>query len=185
MKKIIALLLCSLLLFACVLTFAESTDPAVLDISSRIQLKGNLPSGYNLSIISQSDLELEGIISSADSQAPVMHVYVSFNESYAGITTLNDLSSDTLERIKQTFTEEYTVSFDQFDTAAGARMLMTCEAVEQPDFLDFYTIFLGHEIEFTLVAGDGAADRTLSGDQISRCREFVKTLELIPGPDPS
>ena len=180
MKKTIALLLCTILLLSCTAAFAEGGNPAVLDISNRIQLKGNLPAGYKLSVISQSDLTLEGVIESADIQAPVMNLYISFNESYAGTKTLNDLAGDVLELIKQSFAEEYTVSFDQFDTAAGTRMLLTCEAVEKPDFLDFYTIYLGHEIELTLVAGEGAADRTLTENQISRCKEFMKSLELIP-----
>ena len=70
MKKIISLLLCTVLLLACSTAFAG--EEAVVDISGRFQIKGTLPDGYQLSILSQDSLSFDGEIKSSDPDAPVM-----------------------------------------------------------------------------------------------------------------
>jgi hypothetical protein len=177
MKKMLSLLLCAALLLTCAAALA---DTASVDIRDRFQIKGTLPDGYKLSVLSQDDLVLEGEISSDDPAAPIMRLYVSFNETYAAKDTLKDMSDQELQVICQSFTEEYSVTFDRLDTASGVPLLSARETGDSADFLDFYTIFRGHEIELWLSKVDGADDPTLTEAQISRCIELIKTLEIIP-----
>lgn len=177
MKKIIPLLLCAVLLLACSAAFAA--EETVVDISGRFQIKGILPDGYQLSILSQDSLSLEGEIKSSDPDAPVMHLYVIYNETKDGIRTLTDLPESELESIRQSFLEEYLVDFSDLSTASGLPMLVVKEIQDSPEFLDFYTVFLGHEIELWLSKPDGSADPSLPETQLASWTEFVKTLEFV------
>lgn len=177
MKKIISLLLSMMLLFSCSAAFAQ--EPTVVDISGRFQIKGVLPDGYQLSILSQDSLSLEGEIKSADPDAPVMHLYVAYDETKSGIRTLNDLPGSELENIRQSFLEEYIVDFSELTTASGIPLLVVKEVQDAPDFLDFYTVFLGHEIELWLNRQDSTADPSLPEEQLAAWTEFVKALEFV------
>ncbi len=178
MKKLISILLCAALLLACVSALAE--DKAVIDFQNRIQFSGVLPEGYKCSILSQSDLTMECVIACDNPAAPRMNIFLSFNESYADVPSLADLDADSLERLKLGFSEENTVSFDALRTDSGADLLVVRETGDDPDFLDFYTICLGHEIEFTLIAGDEAPGLALTDEQVSRCIEFMRGLSILP-----
>ena len=177
MKKIISLLLSMMLLFSCSLAFAQ--EQTVVDISGRFQIKGALPDGYQLSILSQDSLSLEGEIKSADPDAPVMHLYVAYDETKNGIMTLKDLPGSELENVRQSFLEEYVVDFSELTTASGLPMLVVKEIQDAPDFLDFYTVYLGHEIELWLNRPDGAADPSLPEEQLAAWTAFVKALEFV------
>ena len=178
MKKMLCLLLCAVLLLACIPAFAG--NEAVIDFHDRIQLRGTLPDGYMYSILSQSDLTMECAVFSDDPAAPCLKIFISFNESYAGAQNLDALGSDTLERVKMGFSEENEVAFDMFTTASGVSLLQVRETGGDQDFLDFYTVCLGHEIELTLVAGNEAPGLALTEAQISRCLELMRTLDILP-----
>ena len=140
MKKIIALL-CALLLLAVSCACADGT---IVEFNNTIQLNGSLPNGYQFSLESQEAFALEGTASSGDPAAPALEIYIGFNDSYAGIESLDKLDEASLEFIKQGFSEEYGVAFGSFDTASGDSFLQVKE--NNGLFLDFYTICLGYEI---------------------------------------
>ena len=178
MKKMISLLLCAVLLLTCVSAFAE--DKTSIDFQNRMQFSGVLPEGYHLSILSQSELTMECAVVSEDPAAPRLNIYVSFNESYASVNKLADLDAESLERLKMGFSEENTVTFDMFKTDSGTDLLLVRETGDDPDFLDFYTICLGHEIELTLTAGDEAPGLALTEEQINNCLNLMRSLDILP-----
>ena len=171
MKKIAALLCAVLLLTAA----CASADSAVVEFLDRIQLNGTLPEGYRYSLTSQTDLTLEGELVSGNAASPVLKIYIAFNESYAQVQSLKDLDEGTLNSIKQGFSEEYSVSFDNYETASGDSLLLIRDNGGQ--FLDFYTVSRGYEIELTLFPADG---QTLTEAQINRCLELMRTLDVVP-----
>lgn len=171
MKKIIALLCALLTAVSC--ACAESAP--IVEFSGRLRLNGALPEGYRFTLVSQSDLALEGQIVSGDPSAPVLEVFIAFNESYAQVSSLQDLGDDTLEIVKQGFASENEVGFGSFDTASGDSFLMVREAAGA--YLDFYTVCLGHEIELTLFPADG---QTLTDAQAALWQECVRTMDIIP-----
>ncbi len=170
MKKIIALL-CAVLLLSASCAFADT----VVEFRDRIQLNGSIPEGYHFSLIDQQDLMMSGQLVSGDPAAPSLEVYIAFNESYAAAESLKDLDQATLDGIKQDFSLEYDVTFEQYETASGDVMLLVRENGGQ--FLDFYTVSHGHEIELTLFPAEG---QTLTEAQISRCLELMRTLDITP-----
>ena len=179
MKKCLALL-CAALLVLSAAAYADST--ATIDFMDRFEITGSLPDGWRCTILSQTDMTLEGdILSEAgDSAAPVMKVFISFNESYAGINGLKDLDENQMALIRKSFSDDYTVSFEEITTDSDAVLLAVRETGDDQDYLDFYTIYQGYEIELTLTAGDGVPGRTLTDEQIQKCTAFAKTLSFGP-----
>ena len=178
MKKLLSLFLCAALLLASVSAYAGSD--ASIDFQDRLQLRGTLPDGYKCTILSQSDMTMECAVISDNPAAPRLNIFISFNESYASAQRLGDLDAETLEWIKSGFSEENTVTFDMFETASGVSLLLVRETGEDQDFLDFYTVCQGHEIELTLVAGDEAPGLALTEEQITNCMELMRSLDILP-----
>ena len=77
--------------------------------------------------------------------------------------------------IKEKFLDESNVTFDTLVTASGDNLLVVRETGGQ--FLDFYTVCLGYEIELTLFPAEG---KPLTEDQVNKCLEFIKTLDIVP-----
>lgn len=172
MKKIIALL-CALLLLA---VSCACADSPVVDFNNVIRIDGKLPAGYSFSLNSTpSDISLEGTAASEDPAVPSLAVCIAFNESYAGYENLKALDENSLNLVKASFTEEYSVSFEMLDTSAGDTLLVVRENNAQ--FVDFYTVCLGYEIDLTLVPADG---KTLTDAQINSFLEFIRNMDIVP-----
>ena len=172
MKKIIALL-CALLLLS--VSFASAEAGTLVEFRDVLRLSGSIPDGYGFTLTSQTDLSLEGAFVSADPAAPVLEVYIAFNESYAGVESLKNLGSEGEDFIKQGFLEENDVSFDALETASSGRLLVVREATGR--FLDFYTIRKGYEIELTLRPADG---QSLDEEQAASWKSYLSLLGIQP-----
>ena len=178
MRKITALLLTALLLFSA----AAYADSAAIDFRDRFEIRADLPDGWHSNILSQNDITLEGEIraDADDPTMPVVNVFISFNESYSEVNSLKDLGGNVLDLIRDGFSAENEVSFDTLTTDSGISLLVIRETGEDQDFLDFYTVWNGHEIELTLFAGEEVPGRTLTDEQVKKCISYVKTLEIGP-----
>ena len=173
MKRIIALL-CALLLLTVSCASAAGT---VVEFHDNLLLNGNLPEGYTYSQVSLDDNTLMGNITSDDPAGASFEICISLadNASYIAAESPKDLSEEELNLIKQLFLNESNVIFDTLVTASGDKLLVISESSGQ--FLDFYTVFLGYEIELTLFPGDG---KLLTEDQVNKCMEFIKSLDIVP-----
>ena len=173
MKKIIALL-CALLLLTASCASAEGT---VVEFHDKLLLNGALPEGFSYSQISLDDSTLLGNLTSDDPAGVSYEICISLsdNSSFIEAESPKDLSADELNLIKQLFENESNVIFDTLVTASGDNLLVVRETSGQ--FLDFYTVCLGYEIELTLFPGDG---KLLTEDQVNKCMEFIKSLDIVP-----
>ncbi len=173
MKKIIALL-CALLLLSVSCASAAGT---VVEFHDKLLLNGTLPEGYTYSQVSLDDNTLMGNITSDDPAGASFEICISLadNASYIAAESPKDLSEEELNLIKQLFLNESNVDFDTLVTASGDNLLVVRETSGQ--FLDFYTVCLGYEIELTLFPGDG---KLLTEDQVNKCMEFIKSLDIVP-----
>ena len=173
MKKIIALL-CALLLLTASCASAEGT---VVEFHDKLLLNGALPAGFSYSQISLDDSTLLGNLTSDDPAGVSYEICISLsdNSSFIEAESPKDLSADELNLIKQLFENESNVIFDTLVTASGDNLLVVRETSGQ--FLDFYTVCLGYEIELTLFPADG---QLLTEEQIQQGLDYVKTLDIVP-----
>ena len=174
MKKMIALL-CAALLLAVSCALADGNT--VVEFRDALRLNGSLPDGYSYTLINSDDSSLLGQIASADPDAPVLAVSVAFNDndSYIRAESLKDLSEEELGLIRDSFGDS-NVTFDTLTTASGDVLMVVRENGAQ--FLDFYAVCRGYEIDLTLFPAGGTV---LTEEQIGKCLEFIKTLDIVPG----
>ena len=175
MKKAIAVLL-SLSLILCVCASgaetAGKTHLGTLNVNGAFDLNCAIPEGYEFNIIQADTTQILASIESKDETKPVMKLTIAYNELCSDIKRLNDVSDDDLAKIEETFKAEDEVEISYRYTSYGTKLLMVQAGQE---YVDFYTIYLGYEIEFVLNAGSEG----LSETQIQMVIDFLSDLDFV------
>ena len=174
MKKAIARLVSFSLLLCVCAAGAESTGKTrlgKLNVNGTFDLNCAIPEGYELNIIQSDTTQIKALIASQDETKPVMTLTVAYNELCSEIQRLNDVSSEDLAKIEETFKAEDAVEISYRETSYGTKLLMV-RAADQ--YVDFYTIYLGYEIEFLLTPGTEG----LSEAQIQMVVDFLSDLDF-------
>lgn len=180
MKKIIAMAICLVMLLACTAAMAEADTKSmgVLKVNKAFDITYNpLPNDYELHIIVQNDMTIQADIISKQAALPRMRLSIAFNDEWADVERLNDITEEDLQLIKDDFSAEYTgLAFDTRETAYGTRLLI----VKAPSGLDayVYTIYKGHEIEVQLYPG--AEQDVLTDADIERVVAFLSDMQFVP-----
>ena len=183
MKRLIALVLSLALLLACAAAAAESGTAekeslGILKVNKSFDIRYNpLPDDYVLSIYKQDDLMICANIESSKTTVPRMGLIIAFNDQWADVERLNDVSEEDLEPIKETFRAEYEEPvFETRETAYGTKLLL----IMSPTFQDayVYTIYRGHEIEIHLIPG--TEQEKLSVEDVDRVVAFLSDMDFDP-----
>lgn len=180
MKKIIALVLSLVMLFACAAAVAEAEKESmgVLKVNKAFDIKYSaLSDGYTLSIFQQNDMAIIANIQSPDKTLPRMGLVIAFNDEWADTEKLNDVSEEDLQAIKDSFYEEYSeLTFDTKETAAGTKLLVVTVPGGQDAYV--YTIYKAHEIEIHLFPGEEQG--ALNDADIERVVSFLSDMDFVP-----
>ena len=160
MKKVIALLLSLTLLLSCAAVFAENAPEkeqlGTINVNGEFNLKCALPEGYRV------------ILS------------IAFDEAYANVTRMNDLTDEDLAFIEGTFQDDYNVEITYAETTHGTKLLIAKEVGEKQDFVDIMSVYQGYFIEFVMTPGFEATNKTLTEEQIQMCINFLSELDFEP-----
>ena len=177
MKKMISMLLCAVLLSGCFPALADQLG--TIDMNGVFTLTCTMPEGYSLE---DAGMQEEGYylatIVPQDNTRPTMELDISFDEMYASVNRLNDLSDADLALIEDTFSE-YKVEFSYPTTNQGTRLLVAKEVQDKTDFVVFYTIYKGYEVEFVLYRSHTSGDSSISDEQIQMALDFMSNLEFV------
>ena len=191
MKKIIALTMCLTMLLACTAIAetanAEKDSMGVLNVNGAFELKCALPEGYALDIIYGDGGNMIANISANDVARPTMILSLAFNDSYADVERLNDLDADTHNAIMNTFMEEDEVEISTMTTAYGTELFVIKEIKDTVEYVDFYTIYKGYEIEMVLnhIGGfDPTANEMpeiipVTDEEIQLAIQFLSDLDFV------
>jgi len=191
MKKIIALLLALALTLSCAAVLAEGTakkEPAAeklelgtVDLNGAFVLKGTIPEGYtykvnelNPGVFIDADIEKEG-----DVNAPYLNIQIYLEDSYAPGTRLNDVSEDILKEIEDSFSEDNEVKFEYTETANGTKLLKVTEIGDDPDWIAYYTIYEGYEVELTIKFREEAKNPVLDEEITQKAVKFLGDLDFV------
>lgn len=182
MKKLIAMLLCLSMLFcaAAVAETAEKTQLGQIDVNGAFKLQGTLPEGYSYETVDLENGNFCAVIRYLDYTKPVMSLSVAYNELAADVERLNDVDDETLARLENTFRTEDDVEISYRETAYGTKLMMVKEVLDGVDYVDFYTLYKGYEVEFVLLPAVDAGDGTLSEQEIQTAIDFLSDLEFVP-----
>lgn len=183
MKKIMSLLLCVSLLLCSAVSFAQEAEKTYLgtvSMNGAFELRCKLPEGYAASEVdtgTDSGIVLMSV-ASEDPEKPTMLLSVAFDELLSEVDRLNDLDAEALSKIEATFQADDQVKISYCETAQGTKLMMVREAFENMDFVDFYTIYKGYQLEFVLVGG-GQGKEPITEEQVQTALNFLSDLEFV------
>ena len=90
---------------------------------------------------------------------------------------MNDLDAEALSLIEESFRAEDDVKISYTETSYGTKLMMIQEADGSVDYVDFYSIYLGYEIEIVVSAMDDEGG--LSDAQIQMVVDFLSELDFV------
>ena len=177
MKKAFAILLCLAMLLSCaaVAETAEKTYLATVDMNGAFQLQCALPEGYEIEEIESTGATYIAMFT-ADESRPLLTLSIAYNELYSDVFRMNDLDAEALALIEDSFKAEDDVKISYTETSYGTKLMMIQEADGSVDYVDFYSVYLGYEIEIVVVAQD---ENGLTDAQIQMVVDFLSDLDFV------
>ncbi|MBR5111730.1 MAG: hypothetical protein IK099_16235 [Clostridia bacterium] len=181
MKKIIAITLCLAMLLGCaaMAETAEKTYMGTVSVKGAFDLKCTIPEGYDLITEPMDNGNIVSVITPKDETKPSMMLSIAFNEIYADTKRLSDVDAETLAEIEDSFREEYEVEISYTETAKGTKLLMAKEVEGAVDWVDFYTIYEGYEIEIVMVQSEAKEGESISDEQVQMMLDFLSNLDFV------
>ncbi len=186
MKKLIAMMLCLVVALSCTAALAETAEKVYTGettVNNSFTVKWVAPAGY----YAQEVLSEEGgalimalIPDDENADKPMMMISIAPDELYSDITRLNDLDEETLAQIENTFREEDEVDISYMETEYGTKLMVVKESKDNVDYVDFYTIYLGYEIELVLTQTQAMAGASITDEQIATVVKFLSDMEFVP-----
>ena len=178
------MLLALLLALCCALAGAEESgkmDIGTISVNGAFTLKSAIPEGYTLTPVYSGAEQIVAVLSSEDPDKPAMMLSVAFDETYADVDRMNDLSEEDLALLEKTYTDvDPDVEFFYTDTGLGTRLLVARHSDGDQDYVDFLSVYKGYFVEFVLTARRTAEDRNLTDDQIQMCVDYLTELDFVP-----
>ena len=182
MKKTLAILLCLALTLGCAAATAETVEKeaiGTISMNGAFELRGVIPEGYQLMTITEEPGHYLAALSADDSK-PAMVISIAYDELLSEVDRLNDLDGNALAKIEATFKAEDGVEITYMETAYGTKLMMVKEIVDGSDYVDFYTIYKGYEIEFVLTQMEANAGQPITDAQIEIAVKFLSDLDFVP-----
>ena len=186
MKKLIAMMLALVLALSCCAAVAESAEKEFtgeLTVNGKFTVKWVAPEGYYADQVQAGDggfMILALVPDEANTGKPMMTVSIAPDELLWEVDRLNDLDDATLAQIEATFREEDEVEISYMETAYGTKLMVVKEAKDGVDYVDFYTIYLGYEIELVLTQTEALSGTPITDEQIATVIQFLSDLEFVP-----
>ena len=191
MKKTVAILLCLMMLFSCAAmaesAAAEKETMGTVSVEGAFDLRCAIPEGYTLNVMTS---EYNGVIAMITSEAegkPDIYLSIGYNDMYYGVERLNDLDEEAAAAIADSFLEEDDVDISRMTTAHGTELLVIKEIRNETDYVDFYTIYKGYEIELIITHvttddsdAEEAAVIPVTEEEIQMAVQFLSDLDFVP-----
>jgi hypothetical protein len=190
MKKIIALLLALALTLGCAAVLAEAADKTemgTVDFGGKFVIKGAIPPGYKL-VEEEKEEKIfihAKLIKEDDPMAPYLDIMIYQEDTYEPGTRLNDVDAETLKEIEESFTEDADVKIEYAETGLGTKLMKVTEIGDDPDWIAFYTIYEGYEIELTIKVSDIATEPELSQDVVDKAVQFLTDMDFVKVEEPA
>ena len=187
MKKFFAILLCLSMLMSCAaLAETGKATMGVIDVNGTFELKCALPEGYRLEVLYSDSVTCIASVKPNDADKPTLMISVAFNEIYAGIDRLNDLDKDALKTVEDSFRAEESVDISYMETAYGTKLMVVKENLDGADYVDFYTVYKGYEVELILTHAQYDAETGMILDtppiteaEIQMAVQFLSDMDFV------
>ena len=178
MKKTFAILLCLAMLLSCA-ALAEAPEKlylATVNMNGAFDLQCSLPEGYGFQEVESTDTTYIAVFK-MDENRPMLTLSIAYNELYSDVFRMNDLDADALALIEDSFRQEDEVDISYTETAYGTKVMMVKEIKDTVDYMEFYSVYLGYEIEVVAVSLN--SEEGLTDDQIKMVIDFLSNLDFV------
>ncbi len=150
-----------------------------LNVNGEFALQCQLPEGYSMQLINTLGTKISAFITSEDKEKPVLQLTIAFDELYADVDRMNDLSEEALKGLEESFAEMNDVEISYKETAYGTKLLIAREVGDDTDFVDILSVYKGYSIEFVMSPNPDAGNQTLTDDQVQMCIDFLSELDFV------
>ena len=181
MKKIIALALSLMLLLGCVSALAETAEANTVTMLGAFSIKyDQLPAGFDLTVVEDTDMAYRALITSADPAKPIYKLTMEFSDEWDGINTLADATENDIAAVKADFYDVVELDADEIifedgKTGEGTPLLIA-KAVDG-SFAAVYTIYMSHEIEVDAIHLN---DDPMTDAEIDAIVKFLTDVQFTP-----
>lgn len=151
-----------------------------LNVNGEFSLQCQLPEGYTMQLINTLGTKISAFITSENTEKPIMQLSIAFDEIFADVERMNDLTEEALKGLEETFTDMNDVEITYTETAYGTKLLVAREVGDDPDFVDILSVYKGYSIEFVMSPNPNAKNQTLTDAQVQMCVDFLSELDFIP-----
>ena len=158
---------------------APKTQMGKLTVNGEFALQCQLPEGYTMQLINTLGTKIVAFITSEDTEKPILQLSIAFDELFANVNRMNDLTDEALQGLEATFTEMNDVEISYEETAYGTKLLIAKEVGDDTDFVDILSVYKGYSIEFVMTPNPSAKNQTLTAAQIQMCIDFLSELDFV------
>ncbi len=155
------------------------TQMGKLTVNGEFALQCQLPEGYTMQLINTLGAKIIALITSEDTEKPVLQLTIAFDELFANVDRMNDLPDEALRGLEATFTEMNEVEISYKDTAYGTKLRIAKEVGDDTDFVDILSVYKGYSIEFVMTPNPSAKNQTLTDAQIQMCIDFLSEVDFV------
>ena len=143
-----------------------------------------IPEGYTYHVL---DLEPgvfvnADVVNEDDPDAPSLNIQVYLADNYEPGIRLNDVDEETLKEIEDSFTEDNVVEIEYTETGLGTKLMKVTETGDDPDWIAFYSIYEGYEIELTIRSGESGV---LTDEIVEKAVKFLTEMDFIKAEEPA
>jgi hypothetical protein len=187
MKKIIALLLCGLLLFGAALADEAPAGKTII-VKGEFAITAKLPEGYTLEVTKIKSGAVAGALVSEDETKPEILLGISFSEEFDD-RKLNDLSEEEIQDLLAETDELFSNPQHVIqETSHGTKLIGVYEDSAEMDQFDIFTLWNGYFVEVLVIGREG---HPLTQDQLKMVNEVISDMwmkaddtPLAEGEDP-
>ncbi len=158
---------------------AAKTQMGKLTVNGEFALQCQLPEGYTMQLINTLGTKIVAFINSEDTEKPILQLSIAFDELFANVERMNDLTDEALKGLEATFTEMNDVEISYTETAYGTKLLIAKEVGDDTDFVDILSVYKGYSIEFVMTPNPSAKNQTLTDAQIQMCIDFLSEVDFV------
>ena len=151
-----------------------------LSVNGEFDITCKLPEGYNVQVINQLGNSIIASVTSDDMTKPQLFLSIAFDEAYADVERMNDMTDEDLQALEATFFAENDVVITYALTGLGTKLLIAREIGTDTDFVDILSVYKGYFVEFNMTPNPKAANQVLTEDQIRMCIDFLTNVDFIP-----
>lgn len=151
-----------------------------LNVNGSFNITCKVPAGYQLQVVNRRGSSIVAAVTPDDMTRPQLYLSIAYDETYADIEKMNDLSDEELAILESTFKDMNNVEISYRQTGYGTKLLVARETGSDTDFVDILAIYKGYFVEFNMTPNVNTADQTLTDEQVRMCIDFLTNVEFVP-----